>query len=59
MNKFLNPWYRQEWQYLGLGISKYVPPSMIPSWAGGILGGVVQEKAGATVQNGLDGVAKK
>ena len=59
LNKFLNPWYRQEWQNLGLGISKYVPPSMIPSWAAGILGGVVQEKAGATVQNGLDGAAKK
>ncbi|MGU7774116.1 hypothetical protein ACV229_28555 [Burkholderia sp. MR1-5-21] len=59
LNDVLNPWYRQEWQDIGMGISKYVPMSPIPSWAGGAVGGVVQEKAGATVQNGLDGAGKK
>ncbi|MEM5330839.1 hypothetical protein VSR34_30180 [Paraburkholderia sp. JHI2823] len=59
LNDLLNPWYRQEWTDIGLGISKYVPPSMLPSWLGGSVGGLVQEKAGAAVQNKLDGTGKK
>ncbi|KVL37131.1 hypothetical protein WS96_09435 [Burkholderia sp. MSMB1835] len=55
----LNPWYRQEWQEIGLGISKYVPPSMLPSWIGGALGGAAQEKVGAAAQNKIDGAVKK
>ncbi|MBU9264373.1 hemagglutinin repeat-containing protein, partial [Burkholderia multivorans] len=59
LNKMLNPWYRQEWQDIGMGISKYLPPSAIPSWVGGFGGGVIQEKAGGMVQNKVDGVVKK
>ncbi|MBU9264474.1 hemagglutinin repeat-containing protein, partial [Burkholderia multivorans] len=55
----LNPWYRQEWQDIGMGISKYVPPSMLPSWIGGALGGAAQEKVGGAAQSKMDGAAKK
>jgi filamentous hemagglutinin len=59
LNDVLNPWYRQEWVDVGMGVSKYVPPSAIPSWASGLGSGVIQEKAGATVQNNVDGAGKK
>ncbi|SEA11119.1 two-partner secretion domain-containing protein [Paraburkholderia sartisoli] len=59
LNKALNPWYRQEWIDIGIGISKYVPESLIPSWAGAALGGVAQEKAGGAVQNKVDGATNK
>ncbi|WP_175912399.1 hypothetical protein [Burkholderia sp. BCC1640] len=59
LNDALNPWYRQEWQSIGMGISKYVPPSVLPSWLGGAVGGVTQEKAGGLVQNGLNGSVNK
>lgn len=59
LNDVLNPWYRQEWQDIGMGISKYLPPSAIPSWVGGFGGGVIQEKAGGMVQNKVDGAGKK
>jgi len=59
LNSVLNPWYRQEWQDIGMGISKYVPPSAIPSWVGGALGGVAQEETGTAVQNKIDGTTKK
>lgn len=58
LNSVLNPWYRQEWQDIG-GISKYVPQSVIPSWAGGLFGGVIQEKAGEAVQNKVNGASQK
>ncbi|WP_175689828.1 hemagglutinin repeat-containing protein [Burkholderia anthina] len=59
LNGVLNPWYRQEWVDVGMGISKYVPPSVIPSWVGGALGGAAQEKTGAAAQYTIDGTAKK
>ena len=55
----LNPWYRQEWVDVGMGVSKYVPPSALPSWFGGAVGGMTQETAGAAMQNQLDGAANK
>nr|WP_308444869.1 hemagglutinin repeat-containing protein [Paraburkholderia adhaesiva] len=58
LNSVLNPWYRQEWQDIGMGISKYVAPSVIPSWMGGFGGGVIQEKAGEAVQNKVNGAQK-
>ncbi|WP_235212692.1 hemagglutinin repeat-containing protein, partial [Burkholderia paludis] len=59
LNDVLNPWYRQEWVDVGMGVSKYVPPSVIPSWVGGFGGGVIQEKAGGMGQNKVDGAGKK
>ncbi|XUT47421.1 hemagglutinin repeat-containing protein [Burkholderia sp. F1] len=47
-NKF-NPWYRPEWVELGLGVSKYVPPSVLPSVGGTIAGAVGLEGAGGSV----------
>lgn len=42
-----------------LGISEnYVPPSLLPSWFGGTVGGVVQAKVGAGMQNEVNGAAK-
>ncbi|WP_155675541.1 hypothetical protein [Burkholderia territorii] len=55
LNNVLNPWYRQEWVDIGMGVSKYVPPSMLPSWFGGAARGAAQEKMAATMQNKLDG----
>jgi filamentous hemagglutinin len=37
LDSVLNPWYRQEWVDVGMGMSKYVPPSLIPSWVGGAI----------------------
>jgi filamentous hemagglutinin len=59
LDSILNPWYRQEWRDLGMGISTYMPPSTIPSWAGGALGGVTQGAAGGAAQNSIDGSGKK
>ncbi|MCG1038417.1 hypothetical protein KQH52_01955, partial [Mycetohabitans sp. B7] len=54
LNDVLNPWYRQEWVDVGMGMSKYVPPSTIPSWVGSALGGAAQETTGSAVQNRID-----
>lgn len=59
LHDVLNPWYRQEWVDVGMGVSKYVPPSTIPSWVGGLGSGVIQEGAGAAVQNNADDAGKK
>lgn len=59
LNNSLNPWYRQEWQDIGMGISKYVPPSTLPSWLGGIVGGAAQEKMGEVVQHKIEKVGNK
>ncbi|VVD74203.1 Hemolysin [Pandoraea communis] len=59
LTSVLNPWYRKEWQDIGMGVSKYVPPSAIPSWMGGLGGGVIQEKAGEVVQNKVNSASKK
>lgn len=59
LQDILNPWYRQEWADVGMGVSKYVPPSTIPSWVGGALGGAAQARTGAAVQSKADGGDKK
>ncbi|WP_174995681.1 hemagglutinin repeat-containing protein [Pandoraea horticolens] len=59
LNDVLNPWYRQVWTDIGMGMSKYVPPSVLPSWLGGAVGGLAQEKAGAIVQDQIDRAGKK
>lgn len=51
LNNVFNPWYRQEWSDLGMGVSKYVPPSAIPSGVANAGASVIQEKAGGAVQN--------
>jgi filamentous hemagglutinin len=55
LNNVLNPWYRQQWKDIGVGISVSVPKNPIPSWTGGAIGGVAQEKAGGATQNRVDG----
>ncbi|MFA9439658.1 hypothetical protein ACDA63_08480 [Uliginosibacterium sp. sgz301328] len=50
LNPMLNPWYRPEWQDIGFGISKYAPPSAVPAWVGGGLGGAIQESTVDKVQ---------
>lgn len=45
----LNPWYRPEWIDIGNGISKYVPPSAIPSVSGTTAGAVMSEGTNAGV----------
>jgi filamentous hemagglutinin len=59
LDDVLNPWYRQEWRDVGMGMSTYVPKNSIPSWFGGGGGGAVQEAAGQAVQNKLDGSGAK
>ncbi|MEB0140697.1 MULTISPECIES: hypothetical protein [unclassified Undibacterium] len=51
LNKVLNPWYRQDWKEVGMGMSAWVPKSPIPSWGGNIVGGAVQEGVGSGTQN--------
>ncbi|SAL41121.1 filamentous hemagglutinin outer membrane protein [Caballeronia sordidicola] len=55
LNSVLNPWYRQEWKDVGMGISASVPKNAVPSWFGGFGGGVVQEKIGGATQNKFEG----
>lgn len=54
LDNFLNPWYRQEWKDIGLGVSTYIPKSVLPSWLAGSASGVVQEKAGGAVQGRVE-----
>ncbi|PUA18083.1 hemagglutinin repeat-containing protein [Glaciimonas sp. PCH181] len=54
MNNVLNPWYRQDWQDVGMGISVWVPKSPIPSWTGTALGNAAQEKLVDAIQNKVD-----
>lgn len=55
LGSVLNPWYRQEWKEIGMGISTYVPKNPLPSWTGNIVGGGIQELTGSTTQAGLEG----
>jgi filamentous hemagglutinin len=55
LNSVLNPWYRQEWKDVGMGISASVPKNALPSWFGGFGGGVVQEKIGGAAQTKIEG----
>jgi filamentous hemagglutinin len=50
-DKMLNPWYREQWKNLGNGVSKYIPPGMLPAWFGGGASSIAQEGAGAVIQN--------
>ncbi|PUA18085.1 hypothetical protein [Glaciimonas sp. PCH181] len=54
MNNVLNPWYRQDWQDVGMGISVWVPKSPIPSWFGTTAGNAAQEKLSDAIQNKVD-----
>ncbi|SDH17420.1 filamentous hemagglutinin [Paraburkholderia steynii] len=45
----VNPWYRAEWVDIGNGVSKYVPPSAIPSIAGTMAGAISSESTSAGV----------
>jgi filamentous hemagglutinin len=55
LNSVLNPWYRQEWKDVGMGISASVPKNAVPSWFGGFGGGIVQEKIGGAAQIKIEG----
>ncbi|RSD19131.1 hypothetical protein EIZ52_10595 [Pandoraea apista] len=48
----VNPWYRAEWVDIGIGVSKYVPPSAIPSIAGTTAGAIASESTSAGVNAG-------
>jgi|SRR5450830_323251 len=50
LNNAFNPWYRQEWKEVGMGMSAWVPKSAAPSWAGNAGSGAIQELIGAKVQ---------
>jgi filamentous hemagglutinin len=49
LNTKMNPWYRPEWADLGMGMSKYIPPSVLPSVIGTVGGAVTSESASAGV----------
>jgi len=55
LGNVMNPWYRQEWKDIGMGISTWVPKSAIPSWAAGIGSSIVQEKFGPDIQKKIEG----
>ncbi|AIY40132.1 Putative large exoprotein involved in heme utilization or adhesion of ShlA/HecA/FhaA family [Collimonas arenae] len=48
LNTVLNPWYRQQWQDLGYGVSTAIPKNSIPSVSGSAVGAVLQELTGNT-----------
>jgi filamentous hemagglutinin len=48
LNGVFNPWYRPEWVDIGLGISKYVPPSALPSLGGTVAGAIGSEGTSGT-----------
>jgi len=52
LNSIMNPWYRQQWRDIGMGMSSYIPRNYLPSWIAG--SSAVQEITGSTVQQGLD-----
>ncbi len=54
LGNVINPWYRQEWRYVGMGISTYVPKSTIPSWFGGAGNGVIQGITDSAVQTKVE-----
>ncbi|MFJ3045274.1 hypothetical protein ACIPEN_05540 [Herbaspirillum chlorophenolicum] len=54
LGNVMNPWYRQQWKDIGLGMSIYIPKNSIPSWAGGIGSSIVQEKLGPIIQKKVE-----
>ena len=54
LGNVMNPWYRQQWKDIGMGMSVYVPKSSTPSWAGGIGSSIVQEKLGPIIQKKME-----
>ncbi|WP_213764285.1 hypothetical protein [Caballeronia sp. dw_19] len=55
LNNVLNPWYRQEWKEIGMGMSVPVPKNPVPSWSGATGAGVIQELGGGAAQNKVNG----
>jgi len=55
LGNMMNPWYRQEWKDVGMGMSVWVPKSAAPSWAGNAASGAVQEVTGTKVQKTAEG----
>nr|WP_241023513.1 hemolysin [Paraburkholderia sp. Ac-20340] len=49
MNSILNPWYRAEWVDIGMGVSKYVPPNVLPSLGGTVIGAMGSEGTSGTM----------
>ena len=54
LNNVFNPLYRQEWRDVGMGISAWVTPNAIPSWAANAGSGAVQTEIGGNVQNSME-----
>ena len=50
LNNVFNPWYRQDWKDVGMGVSVWVPKNSIPSWVGSTGSSIVQEKFGPDIQ---------
>lgn len=59
LNSKFNPWYQPEWVDLGLGVSKYVPPSVLPSIGGTMLGASMSEGTSGIVNILLNPPAPK
>ncbi|CAB3755758.1 hypothetical protein [Paraburkholderia solisilvae] len=55
----VNPWYRAEWVEIGGGISRYVPPSAIPSIAGTTAGAISSESTSTGVSTVPNSLPKK
>lgn len=54
LDKVFNPWYRQTWKDLGMGVSVYIPKSLIPSAVGGVFSSGIQEATGPNVQKEVE-----
>jgi filamentous hemagglutinin len=54
LNSVMNPWYRQQWKDVSMGMSVYVPKTPIPSWFGSMGAGAVQENAGDFVRKEME-----
>lgn len=59
VNAKVNPWYRQEWADTGFGVSKYIPPSVLPSLLGTSLGAAGSEVANGSVSTIINPPPKK
>jgi len=54
LNQALNPWYRPQWQDVGLEMSVWVPKNPLPSWFGGTLSSGAQEIVGNAAQQTVE-----
>jgi len=55
LGNMMNPWYRQEWKDVGIGMSVWVTKSPLPSWLGTAAGNAAQEKIDPIIQNKVEG----